>query len=167
MTLECNEIRAADISGTDSGTHAERDGKVFRVVRPRSYWDVVGVHFPLVLAMGIIWLASFILPHVNTSIRLCTFYNWTGYPCLFCGFSRAFSAISGGHWTWAWHHVPMSYPLYMVMLAVLFWNAAALACGVQLYPGRVLRRIRVRWVVIVFGVLLMANWIYRLSRGLS
>ncbi len=167
LAIERNEAIATKNANADSGALGEKDGWIFRVVRPRSRWDVVGVHFPLFLVMGATWLATYFVPHQNAPFRLCTFYNWTGYPCMFCGFTRAFAAISIGRWAFAWEQVPFAFPLYGLMLMVFFWNAAALVFGVQLYRGRWLRRIRTRWVVTALGVLLLANWIYRLSMGLS
>lgn len=142
---------------------------LFTVRRPRSYWDVVGSHFPFALITGTALLLSFIVPLRYLPIRKCTLLDWTGIPCPFCGFTRSFWAISDGRWEYALENCPLAGLVYPAVFLVFAWNLAGLAAGVQLKKGRWLKldARRRRGLFLLLCVLLIVNWAYRLAHHLS
>jgi hypothetical protein len=137
--------------------------------RPLSYWDVVGVHFPLALVSGIVLFVSRWVPSHLLPLRPCTFLNLTGYPCPFCGFTRSFQAMAHGDWAFALYSAPLALLLYMAVAIVFAWNAAGLLLGIQISFGRSLR-LKSHWTrraMAIFAILLILNWAYRLSLGLK
>ncbi|MCP4669103.1 MAG: DUF2752 domain-containing protein [Deltaproteobacteria bacterium] len=144
------------------------DGAVFSWNRPPSYWDVVGVHFPLALASGIALAVSMWVPFRLLSLVPCTFLQFTGYPCPFCGFSRSFWAMSGGDWAFAFRNCPLACLMYMGTAIVFAWNMAALLLGLRIARGRFLKLGRglVPWFIGASSALLVLNWAYRLGLGL-
>ena len=137
--------------------------------RPRSYWVVIGLHLPLALVTGIaLVLANFgkcdFLP-----LKQCTFLWLTGYPCPFCGFTRSFWAMANGDWVFASQNCPLACLLYIVVLFVFAWNVTGLLLGYKIMRGPLLR-LRPgtgRRAACFVGILVVLNWIYRLSLGLK
>ncbi len=143
-----------------------KDGLIVRAVRPGSYREVIALHGPFVVAAGGLWLATFFLPNANVPLPSCSFNVWTGLSCMFCGLTRAFSAISSGEFYFAVYSAPLAIVMYALMAAVFVWNAAALFSGMKLHSGLWIRCIKTRWIVIALGILITANWIYRIAMGL-
>ena len=139
------------------------------LTRPRSYWDVVGAHFPLALVTGIVLFVSRWIPGNLLPLRPCTFLQLTGYPCPFCGFTRSFQAMSHGDWVSALYNSPIACLVYVAVVLVFAWNAAGLLLGVKISRNRFLRLKagRARWGIAIFSVLLALNWAYRLGLGLK
>jgi hypothetical protein len=135
--------------------------------RPQSYWDVVGVHLPLALVSGIPLLLACLVPLQRLPMIPCTFLRLTGYPGPFCGFTRAFWAISDGQWSYALTNCPLAVLLYLLVVFVFAWNAAGLWCGIIIKPGTILalNRRQGRRIIGLISVLFLINWIYRLSMG--
>jgi hypothetical protein len=136
--------------------------------RPHSYWDVVGLHLPLALVTGI----AILLAKTGTGgflpIKRCTFLWLTGYPCPFCGFTRSFQAMAHGDWIFGAQNCPLACLLYIAVVFVFAWNMTGLLIGVRIVRGRLLR-LRPgtgRRAAFFVGVLVVLNWIYRLSLGL-
>ncbi len=96
------------------------------------------------------------------TFHACPFLRLTGYPCMFCGMTRAFMAMAHGHVAGAWRISPLGVPLFLATLAAFFWGTAGLVTGRKL-----LLRWPWRWIAAVGAILLVANWIYRLSSGLK
>lgn len=147
----------------------DRHSPLFSVNRPRSYWDVVGTHFPLALMTGIPLFVSRWIPANLLPLRPCTFLQLTGYPCPFCGFTRSFQAMSHGDWAFALYNSPIACLIYVGVLVVFVWNVVGLLFGVKLSRNRFLRLKagKARWGIAIFSVLLALNWVYRLSIGLK
>lgn len=153
-------------------TRAAETGRFYSLaswLRPDSYWTVMVYHFPLALITAAILLLPYGVTLEQVPKIPCTFLLLTGYPCPFCGFSRAFWAISAGYWSAAWSNCPLSFAVYFSVWVVFLWNGAALVWGVVLSRGPALQ-LSVgyrRKAVIVILLLLAANWIYRISIGLD
>ncbi len=95
---------------------------------------------------------------VLIDIPVCGFKALTGLPCPGCGMTRALSSLLVGDVSSAFYF----HPLVFVLLAVV---------GVVAVMHLVLRRdIRPTWavsVLVVFGLLSLALWVFRLTGGLG
>lgn len=140
-----------------------------RVERPPNRWDSVGAHLPMTLGAGAVLLASAVLPPSGLPFGpTCTFLRWTGYPCPFCGSTRAFIAMGHARWFEAWYQSPLAAALFIGVGAIFLWNAVALAGGLVLrtpapWESAIGNR---RWLVTVILVIVAANWLYRIAEGL-
>ncbi len=134
--------------------------------RPR-YAQVLVAHLPWAAVCGAVLAVAAFVPPAWVPVRACTFLWLTGYPCLFCGASRAFRSMAHGDWDAALTNSPFAAALFVVVALVFLWNVIALLAGVRLRPGQRLRfwQGRVLVVVLVLGGLVLANWGYRLAMG--
>lgn len=138
------------------------------VSRPASRWDAVGRHVTFALLSGGILLASFVLRPEMIPFRTCVLVRWTGHPCITCGYTRAFLAMGKGDWSYVLHDCPVVVLLYALTVLVFSWNAVALALGVTVEPGPLLKNRTVRWGgIAVLAALILANWVYRWGMGLT
>ena len=137
--------------------------------KPESYGDVFGRHFPFALGPALILIASALIPYQSITYRICVFRKLTDHPCPFCGYSRSFSAITDGHWVWAFHNSPFTVVLYGLTVVLLVWNVVPLLTGYRLLRGPALQFPSRRfWTLIwVFIGFLVLNWGYRLAMGLK
>jgi hypothetical protein len=107
------------------------------------------------------WLALKLLP----SWYVCTMRSLTGVPCPFCGFTRAFGAVTAGHLLFAARLCPLAVLAYAAVAAFGVWHAAAWLSGGRMRAGPGLRRMLRpgrRGALILLG-LLLANWAYRIT----
>ncbi len=142
-------------------------GRLFDVERPRSLWDAVGAHFPLALVSGLALLLALFVPLDKLPFRACTFLAWTGYPCPFCGSTRAFVDMAHGRMAEAFSGHPLAASLYLLTALVFAWHASALLCGVVLKRGRWLSpspHIR-RWLWALLALAVLGSWAWRLAQG--
>ena len=107
-------------------------------------------------------VAAFVPLTVIGKFHVCMFLKLTGYPCMFCGMTRAFLLMAHGDIAGAGHISPLGVPLFLLFVAAVWWGVACLVTG-----KRLLIRLPWRWVWAGFAVLVLANWIYRLSVGLK
>jgi len=137
--------------------------------RAGSYRAVLARHLPWALIAGVVLLAAATLPLDRIPYTICTFLRLTGYPCPSCGLTRGFVAMAHGQWLAVLHACPLAALLYVAAALVFAVNAAALLCGVRLAPGRWLKWRARAWVVFFcfFGLLILFNWLYRLTLGLK
>lgn len=147
----------------------KKPGRWIRWYRPSSYWEVAVPHLLLGAVTGIPILASYILPLDSLPSIPCTFLRLTGYPCPFCGFTRSFWALSEGNWSYAIMNTPLSIVLYLLFIGIFIVNIMALIKGIRVSRGDFLRfnRRKTKWVLTVIFLLVLMNWIYRLSLGLK
>jgi hypothetical protein len=111
----------------------------------------------LLIVGGLAWLHG-------CGVSVCLFRRLTGWPCLTCGATRAFSALLTGHLADAFKLQP---------LAVVAGVLAGAACGAQAWFLLVRRRVvRVRlepaerqvfWTAVI--VLAVLNWLYLVRCG--
>jgi hypothetical protein len=141
----------------------------FSCSRPQSYWDVVGLHLPLALLTGMPLLLSYLVPLQLLPMIPCTLLRFTGYPCPFCGFTRAFWAMSQGAWSEALLDYPLVGLLYVLIVCVFIWNTAGLLGGIIISRGTKLRldRRHTGWIIALIFMLFLINWVYRLNMGLT
>jgi len=147
----------------------EKPSPVLSWNRPHSYWDVVGVHFPLAIVSGIPLLLSNLVSCNLLPLKPCTFLQLTGYPCPFCGFTRSFWAIAQGNWAFAVYNYPLACFVYIFTVLVFAWNTTGLLLGVKIKRGKFLQLTpcQLRWAIIIVIISFILNWAYRLSLGLK
>jgi len=167
--MNVEDLMLVEPSSLSPGSKSKEKARWFSWTRPQSYWDVVGVHLPLALVTGIPLLISCLVPLRLLPMIPCAFVRFTGYPGPFCGFTRAFWAISAGQWPYALTNCPLASILYVFVVCVFIWNAAGLWGGIIIKPGTILalRRGQGRRIIGLISVLFLINWIYRLSMGLT
>ena len=81
----------------------------------------VAKYLPVIGAAVLFSFFWWLSPPAEPSFRICPFYWLTGRPCPLCGITRAFCALSKGHWAQAIHFHALS-PLAFVMVFSLFWK---------------------------------------------
>ena len=139
--------------------------RLFTWVRPIRFGQVAAVHLPLALMGGLPLLLAAWVPLAAVPLIPCTFLLATGYPCPFCGTTRAFWAMAQGDWTGALQLAPLGVLLYLSAGALFAWNGAALLWGVRLSRGSALRwrRRNCRRFIVTLGLALLLHWLYRLA----
>ena len=153
----------------DSDKNNRFDGRPWITCgRPSSYWRVVAAHLPLLAVTGIPLALAHTVPLHILPMRACTFLWLTGYPCPFCGVTRAFWLMASGAWGAAWCFCPLGAVAYGMTVVMFLWNAAGLLTGRVLVPTRLFAlMVRHRRAVGVATLLiLLVNWMYRLVSGL-
>ena len=138
-------------------------------IPPRTRLDIVGMRLALVLTTGIPLLLSFLAPINRLALFECPFFNITGLPGPFCGFTRSIWAISAGDWVFATVNCPLAWLLYAALISVFTWNAGRLLLGGNMTGKFILstNRNRANRIAGVAVTLILLNWIYRLSLGLT
>ena len=92
----------------------------------------------------------------------CAFHNWTGFPCLTCGATRATVEFLHGDFQAAWHWNPL---VFLILCAVVVYNVYACAVLIMRTPRLRLRFSGLEKQVLRFTVicLLALNWIHSLG----
>ena len=141
--------------------------------RPASqanYWNTYAGNIFLILFSGGALLAAFLFPTDRFQLGFCVFLYLTGFPCPTCGFTRAFCAFVHGNWEKGIFNCPFALILFVLIILIFVYNAAvviAAILGFQIRRGPFLQLSSKKMAVlaVVFFLLLMANWIYRLMIG--
>jgi hypothetical protein len=117
--------------------------------RPRSFYLAMAV------VLGCVLLASRSLEPPR-QINVCLFNLATGLPCMTCGLTRAFHAISLGHLRQALAYHPLSLVLYgltvfhflVACLRLLGWRSRLISApnGVRAMVGGTLGLLFVFWI---------------------
>ena len=139
------------------------------IAPPRIGPDIVGMRLALALTAGIPLLLSFLVPIKRLGMFECPFFNITGLPGPFCGFTRSIWAISAGDWVFATVNCPLAWLLYAALISVFTWNAGRLLLGGNMTGKFILstNRNRANRIAGIAITLILLNWIYRLSQGLT
>ena len=139
------------------------------IAPPRIGPDIVGMRLAWVLTTGIPLLLSFLVPLKRLGLFECPFFNITGLPGPFCGFTRSIWAISAGDWVFATVNCPLAWLLYAALISVFTWNAGRLLLGGNMTGKFILstNRNRANRIAGIAITLILLNWIYRLSLGLT
>ncbi len=91
----------------------------------------------------------------------CAFYSMTGWPCPFCGMTRAFLAAGHGMWANAFRQSPVGALLYAAAWAAFGIGAINVARNA---PAPRTSAIPVQfWIAC--AIVLAANWLYRVLAG--
>lgn len=133
-----------------------------RVRKPDNYGEVLRRHLPSFVVTAPFLIAARIIPQGIQFAPDCLFRRFTGMPCMFCGYTRAFQRIAHFDSHGVLTDNPAAVVLFAFMFVVMVWNLAGLfACRI-ITPGRLLRVGRRRFVfsgVVIFFIL---NWVYRI-----
>jgi len=167
--MKPGDCRSGKTISIKNGADHRKQALILSVIRPDSYYDVAKAHFPFVLVCGLVLMLSNLVPLEILPTRACLFLWITGYPCVFCGFTRSIWALPQGDWEFAFLNCPLACLLYGVILCVFAWNFAGLLCGVIISRGRLLsfKPGRARLIMITIGGLILLNWVYRILSGLK
>lgn len=96
----------------------------------------------------------------------CALRRITGYPCMTCGFTRAFMLVMHGQWTNAIRDCPLGACLPIVVVIALSIQLMSLLPGVQIRRTIPVLSTNQRIIAIVtLAALVAANWLYRLFHG--
>jgi hypothetical protein len=121
------------------------------------------------LITGIPLLLTFMAPVKALSLFECPFLTISGLPCPFCGFTRSIWAISAGDWTFATFNCPLSWLLYAALVLMAAGNITSLLTGMKIKRlcFRSLTRNQANRFTAIMISLILLNWLYRLSLGLT
>jgi len=144
-------------------------GAWFVIERPASRWTSAAAHGPWALLSGLAILVAYVFNPYGFPLSLCSFLSLTGYPCPFCGSTRAFHRMAHARWGDALQENPFAAVLFVAVAAVFAANAGALVAGVRLRIGPRLRpgRWGALWIAAAGAAFLIASWVYRIAAGLK
>ncbi|MBW2103518.1 MAG: DUF2752 domain-containing protein [Deltaproteobacteria bacterium] len=127
--------------------------------------DPLGRYVPVCLVSGLVLALARWFPLQWLPLRSCAFLEMTGYPCPFCGYTRAFWAMARGEWGTALHNCPLGALLFVGVAVLFVWSLFGVAGrGVEAQRLRK-RRFSSSWMVVFLSCLVLGNWIYRLAMG--
>jgi hypothetical protein len=153
-----NEFREHRNTLARIGFTLDHHAPLQRVIRHHLTW--IGILLPPVLAA-----AAWPVPGSAEAV-FCLLRRLTGYPCMTCGFTRAFVRVLHGDGSGAWRDCPLGVipPLLIVLALAVHLAALALGARVSWTPPDALRRYRLP-LFVACASLVVANWTYRLIRG--
>ncbi|NCD31785.1 MAG: DUF2752 domain-containing protein [Spartobacteria bacterium] len=132
------------------------------------YTSVLLVHGLPVLAAALVMGCSLWIPLQWIPVRHCLFLRITGYPCFFCGYTRAFWSMSQGHVMHAWQDCPLAAGVWLAVVFFLAFHAGACVLRLRLRLSPSLRRHFSFRSLVFFGMgVIVLNWCYRLAMGLK
>lgn len=105
----------------------------------------------------------------HNSITPCLFKNATGIACPSCGSTRSVLSIINGNFTDAVLINPLGFVIALLMLVLPAWLLYDLALKKDtLYTAykKFERTLRVKWIAITLITLILANWIWNITKGL-
>ncbi|MBN2055083.1 DUF2752 domain-containing protein [bacterium] len=141
----------------------------YLVIRRLPYGEVVATHLIWFTGALMVVLVPLMLRLTGRDLVPCTMLRWTGYPCPFCGFTRALGDIMTGQGGAAWRDCPLAWPLFIAAVVLTIWHGCALVSGRQLVTpsfARLTAR-RARLLIAAAAVALLLNWVYRLLMGFA
>lgn len=122
----------------------------------------------IICFFGILWLGF--LHFTDADTTLCPIKRVTGYPCPSCGSSRSIAAFLHGDFS----HALLINPLGVISLFMLISVLVLLIIDLLLkkdyyyrtysYIENFLKTHRV--ISLILGLLILANWIWNISKGL-
>lgn len=105
----------------------------------------------------------------NDNFSPCLFKNVTGIACPSCGSTRSVISIIKGNVGDAAYINPLGFVIAALMLLIPVWLAYDIVLGKDsLYRsyGRFEKTMQVKWIAIVLIILIIANWIWNITKGL-
>ena len=101
---------------------------------------------------GVFPLAWLIQPYVDSLPPMCTFRQVTGWPCLFCGLTRAFAHAAHGEWQAAGNDHPLWWLAALTILVITFCAMFGALRGTERLMG-LLSQYRYSWLFIALFLL--------------
>lgn len=137
-----------------------------------NFWNTFVGNIFLLLFSGGILLVAHLFPLEKLPLGFCVFLNLTGIPCPTCGFTRAFCAFAHENWEQGISNCPFALILFVFVALVFIYNTVVLVTalfGLRIQRGSFLQLSsgKTVFLAVLFFLLLMANWIYRLIVGLK
>ncbi|WP_118976032.1 DUF2752 domain-containing protein [Taibaiella koreensis] len=124
----------------------------------------------LACGAGYGWLAfSGNMLHEHNTFRLCPWHFLTGLPCPACGVTRALVAILDGKPSAAFYYNPLGFPVFLFLLVAPVWMLRDLIWRQQSFYmayRRVEAMLQRPPFALIAIVLVLANWIWGISKGL-
>ena len=115
------------------------------------------------------WLAWNSLQNLQSTFTPCPIKNITGIPCPSCGTTRSILLLSQGRPMESLLLNPLGIIMGSLMVIVPVWllydlvtNKDTLYRNYQKFENTV----KIRWVAIVLILLILANWIWNIQKGL-
>ena len=121
-------------------------------------------------AVGYSWF--FVVRHLlatQRSLTVCLFKQVSGVPCPSCGSSRAAVLVSGGDFARALAVNPLGFVVAGALAVIPVWLIADwITRGDSLYRAYVKfeQTVRIKWLATLLIVLLLANWIWNITKQL-
>ncbi len=121
-------------------------------------------------AVGYGWffVARYLLA-TQQSLTVCFFKQVSGVPCPSCGSSRAAVLASGGNFAQALDVNPLGFVVVGALAVIPFWLIADwITRGDSLYRAylKFEQTVCIKWVAALLIVLLLANWIWNITKQL-
>jgi len=132
---------------------------------PSDYGAVISLHLPYLALSAPFLIAARLIPIGMQVTPGCLFKRFTGFPCLFCGYTRAFQHIARLDLAAAAADNPAAVLLFVFMFAVALWNMAGLLAKKLLRPGPFLRPSNRKLFMLGIAGIFVLNWIYRIVNG--
>lgn len=125
------------------------------------------IHGSCALFALIVLLVSRFIPLVYIPMRPCLFLEYTGVPCLFCGYTRSFWELMQGQWLVAMHESPLTLAVWLGVVFFFAFHTTACLFGKKLrISPRLKDRIPFRRLFYIGATAVIINWLYRIAAGL-
>lgn len=159
-------VRLPRIVAASPECSAEPSARIDMLTKTRLYGLVVA------LAAASYGLLAYFYHNANGSIsaQVCPINLATGIPCPSCGTARSIVHIMEGNLHGAMLTNPLGFFAVVLLIALPLWIAVDLVRKRDsLYRSYVHAEawlIRHKWVVVLLVVLILANWIWNITKGL-
>lgn len=121
---------------------------------------------------GISWIFYNIWSHHHNSggdFGVCIIKNITGIPCPSCGSSRAICLLTDGDLMGAIAMNPLGIILAALSIVIPIWLVVDLILRkgtLFFYYRKGEKLLRKKWMMVIFFTLILANWIWNITKGL-
>lgn len=116
-----------------------------------------------ILALAGFAMGAFVLPPKGLGFKMCQFQTSTGFPCPGCGLTRSVTSFLHGYFTQSFGYHPLGFVVALGFLVLGFGTIVPNRWRARLIE-RLSRYDRVAaWLVIAFGILLLAYGVVRIG----
>lgn len=121
--------------------------------------------------LGYVWVYFSVAEQLvsNESVEVCLVKHVTGVPCPSCGATRSVASLTKGEFLAALHVNPIGYIIASIMLIAPIWITADVLFNKQTlynFYQRMESFLRKPHYAIPLAILVIANWIWNISKGL-
>jgi len=121
------------------------------------------------MVLGYGWLAFSLFQGTSSEMVLCPVKNISGYPCPSCGSTRAVILLIQGEFSEAMLSNPLGFIILLLMIILPIWMIFdVLTERMSLFHTyrKVEKWLRKRQIAIPLLLLVLANWIWNINKGL-